>query len=51
MTEIRCYRIDCPDNGYERSNCGYCKKKMITFTDRGCMDHRIMNNPEKKKSR
>ena len=39
MTNIRCYRTECKYNGFEKSNCGYCKLLDIYLTKEGCADY------------
>lgn len=37
-TTIRCYRTQCKNNNFDKSNCGYCRRESITITEEGCMD-------------
>ena len=38
-TQIRCYKTACIYNSNHKSNCGYCIKEQIQFTNEGCMDY------------
>lgn len=46
-TLIRCYRQKCKFNNNKKANCGYCKKKCVYITNKGCMDYIHIDDVEK----